>query len=185
MNASTPDDEDGEVPSLPDVVLSPSVDELPVLCPPVSVPNPVPLPAAEAVVVVLEVEQGAVVVVVVGVVVVVVEVVVVDVDVVEDDVVVVELVEVVVGAQAAGVVVVVAELPPEVVAELCSASLSNCWTTFKSAVTIAGVAGATPRLDMAAWPAFPRANLMNWAKASALSDGKPLVGTTKYSGIIM
>jgi hypothetical protein len=75
------------------------------------------------------------------------------------------------------VVVEVVELE-QLVPGWAASSLSSC-ATFSPPLTMAGVAGAAPKAEMSFCPWVPRANRMSWASATALSEVRPFVGTTR------
>jgi hypothetical protein len=75
------------------------------------------------------------------------------------------------------VVVEVVELE-QLVPGWAASSLSSC-ATFSPPLTMAGVAVAAPKAEMSFCPWVPRANRMSWASATALSEVRPFVGTTR------
>ena len=79
-------------------------------------------------------------------------------------------------------VVELVEVPPEEVVDVeadAADSPSNSVATFKSAVTMAGVGGADPRVSSSEAATGPTANRMYWANFWALAAGRPDVGTTR------
>ena len=74
----------------------------------------------------------------------------------------------------AGVVVVAA-----VVVVVDAASASSWSATFRSAVCMAAVGGAVPRVESITAAFGPTMKRMSWASLVAFSAGRPAVGTTR------